>query len=101
VEVQNIGDYDGEEVVQLYINDVYSSVTTPLKTLKGFERIKIKKGEKTTVVFTLTPEELTLWNAEMEELVESGEFEVMVGGNSRDLLRSQFTIVPRQENKMK
>jgi beta-glucosidase len=99
VEVRNIGDYDGEEVVQLYINDVYSSVTTPLKTLKGFERIKLKKGEKTTVVFTLTPEELTLWNAEMEELVESGEFEVMIGGNSRDLLRSKFTVVPGQENR--
>ena len=93
VDVKNTGDRDGEEVVQLYINDVYSSVTTPRKTLKGFKRVKIKKGETKTVSFMLTPEELAIWNREMKRVVEPGEFEVMVGGNSVDLIKTSFEVV--------
>ncbi|NVN19077.1 glycoside hydrolase family 3 [Muricauda sp. HICW] len=94
VSVKNNGDHDGEEVVQLYINDVYSSVTTPEKTLKGFKRIFIKKGETKEITFILTPEELSLWNKNMENVVEPGEFEVMIGGNSTDLIKTRFTVMP-------
>lgn len=93
VDVKNTGNYDGDEVVQLYINDVYSSVTTPRKTLKGFKRLFIKKGETKHVEFTLTPEELSLWNREMKRVVEPGDFEVMVGGNSVDLQKLSFRVV--------
>ena len=92
VDVKNIGNLDGDEVVQLYINDVYSSVTTPEKTLKGFKRLNIKKGEIKNVEFTLTPDELSIWNREMKSVVEPGDFEVMVGGNSTDLLKTKFKV---------
>ncbi|MFC5683701.1 glycoside hydrolase family 3 protein [Flavobacterium sp. MAHUQ-51] len=93
VDIKNTGNVDGEEVAQLYINDVYSTVTTPRKTLKGFKRIFIKKGETKHVEFTLTPEELSLWNREMKRVVEPGDFEVMVGGNSFELMKSKFRVV--------
>lgn len=93
VDVTNTGSKDGEEVVQLYINDVYSSVTTPFKTLKGFERVYIGKGETKKVSFTLTSEELSIWNRDMKKVVEPGEFEVMVGGNSQDLVHSKFEVI--------
>jgi beta-glucosidase len=92
VDVKNTGDRDGDEVVQLYINDVYSSVTTPEKTLRGFKRLNIKKGETATVDFTLTKDELGLYNREMKFVVEPGDFEVMVGGNSADLLKTKFKV---------
>jgi len=93
VDVKNTGKYDGDEVVQLYINDVYSSVTTPKKTLKGFKRLFIKKGETKKVEFTLTADELSLWNKEMKRVVEPGDFEVMVGGNSTDLQKLNFKVI--------
>ncbi|GGF29133.1 glycoside hydrolase family 3 N-terminal domain-containing protein [Flavobacterium limi] len=93
VNVKNIGNYDGDEVVQLYINDVYSSVTTPRKTLKGFKRLFIEKGETKKVEFTLTPDELSVWNREMKRVVEPGDFEVMIGGNSVDLQKLHFKVL--------
>jgi beta-glucosidase len=93
VEVKNVGSRDGEEVVQLYINDVYSSVTTPRKTLKGFRRLMISKGETRTVSFDLTPDELAIWNREMKRVVEPGDFEVLVGPNSEDLIKTGFEVV--------
>lgn len=93
VNVKNIGNYGGDEVVQLYINDVYSSVTTPRKTLKGFKRLFIEKGETKKVEFTLTADELSIWNREMKRVVEPGDFEVMVGGNATDLLKLNFKVV--------
>ncbi|MFH6948029.1 glycoside hydrolase family 3 N-terminal domain-containing protein [Flavobacterium sp. FlaQc-51] len=93
IDVKNTGKFDGDEVVQLYINDVYSSVTTPRKTLKGFKRLFIKKGETKKVEFTLTPDELSLWNREMKRVVEPGDFEVMVGGNSVDLQKTNFKVL--------
>ncbi len=80
-------------MVQLYIDDVYSSVTTPRKTLKGFKRLFIEKGETKKVEFTLTSDELSIWNREMKRVVEPGDFEVMVGGNSADLLKINFKVV--------
>ncbi|SEO97530.1 beta-glucosidase [Flavobacterium sp. CF108] len=93
VDVKNVGSRDGDEVVQLYIKDVYSSTTTPEKTLKGFKRLNIKKGETKTVDFTLTPDELSIWNREMKRVVEPGDFEVMVGGNSTDLIKTNFKVL--------
>lgn len=93
VKVENIGTFDGEEVVQLYLNDVYSSVTTPQKTLKGFRRVHLKKGESKTVIFELTSDELAIWNREMKRVVEPGEFIVMVGGNSVELMQEKFRVV--------
>ncbi len=93
VDVTNTGSKDGEEVVQLYINDVYSSVTTPFKTLKGFERVYIGKGKTKKVSFSLTSEELSIWNRDMKKVVEPGEFEVMVGGNSQDLIKTKFEVI--------
>lgn len=93
VNVKNIGNYSGDEVVQLYINDVYSSVTTPRKTLKGFKRLFIEKGETKKVEFTLTSDELSIWNREMKRVVEPGDFEVMVGGNSADLIKVSFKVI--------
>ncbi|WP_394775672.1 glycoside hydrolase family 3 N-terminal domain-containing protein [Flavobacterium sp.] len=93
INVKNTGNFDGDEVVQLYINDVYSSVTTPRKTLKGFKRLFIKKGETQKVEFTLTADELSLWNRDMKNVVEPGDFEVMVGGNSIDLQKTGFKVL--------
>ncbi len=93
VNVENTGSYDGEEVVQLYINDIYSSVTTPRKTLKGFERVFIKQGEKKQITFELTPDKLAIWNRNMERVVEPGAFQIMVGGNSVDLQKVNFTVL--------
>jgi beta-glucosidase len=93
VDVKNTGNFDGDEVVQLYINDVYSSVTTPEKTLKGFKRVFIKKGETKHVDFTLTKDELSLWNRAMKEVLEPGDFEVMVGGNSTEVQKVNFKVI--------
>ncbi|MBD0834938.1 glycoside hydrolase family 3 protein [Aestuariibaculum suncheonense] len=93
VDVKNTGDYDGDEVVQLYLNDIYSSVTTPHKALKGFERVFIKKGETKHVEFELSSDELAIWNREMKRVVEPGEFEVMVGGNFKDVLKAKFIVI--------
>ncbi|PAM91677.1 glycoside hydrolase family 3 [Flavobacterium sp. IR1] len=93
VDVKNTGNFDGDEVVQLYINDIYSSVTTPEKTLKGFKRLFIKKGETQKVEFTLTADELSLWNREMKRVVEPGDFNIMVGGNVVDVLKTSFRVI--------
>jgi beta-glucosidase len=85
VEVQNIGKREGADVVQLYINDVVSSVVTPYIQLRGFEKIWLEPGEKKVVKFKLTPEELSFINFDMQPIVEPGEFRVMVGRSSADI----------------
>jgi len=94
VDVENTGKRAGTEVVQLYVNDVYSSVTTPVKELKGFQRVDLKPGEKKTVRIEVPYERLALVNRDLETIVEPGEFEVMVGSSSRDqdLLKSTFAV---------
>ncbi len=84
-DVKNIGDRIGDEVPQLYINDVYASVAHPDKKLKGFERITLKPGESKSVTLTLDPEKLKLWDRNMNFVVEPGEFVVMVGSSSEDI----------------
>ncbi len=93
VDVKNIGDRKGEEVVQLYIDDVISSVVTPVIELKGFEKIALNPGEKKTVTFKLTTEHLALLNRYLEWVVEPGTFDVMVGSSSKDIrLKGSFEV---------
>ena len=84
IEVTNTGKYAGEEVVQLYIRDRVSSVTRPVKELKGFKKVMLNPGETRTIELTISPEHLAFTNINMEYVVEPGEFEIMVGSSSRD-----------------
>jgi beta-glucosidase len=84
VDVTNIGSREGSEVVQLYIRDLVSSVTRPVKELKGFKKVWLKPGETTTVAIDITPASLKFWDVNMKYVVEPGEFEIMVGTSSRD-----------------
>ncbi len=93
VDVRNTGDRRGGEVVQLYMNDVISSVTTPVIELEGFEKIWLDAGEKRTVNFTVTPKQLSMLDENMKWVVEPGTFDVMVGSSSEDIrLRGEFEI---------
>jgi len=85
ITLKNSGKYDGSEVVQLYIRDLVGSVTRPVKELKGFQKIALKAGESKTVTFSITPEDLKFYNADLKYDWEPGEFVIMVGGNSRDV----------------
>ena len=84
VDVTNTGRREGSEVVQLYLRDRVSSVTRPVKELKGFQKISLKSGETRTVSLPITPESLAFYNVKMKYVVEPGEFEIMVGNSSRD-----------------
>ena len=84
IDVTNTGTVDGDEVVQLYIRDVVSSVTRPVKELKGFQRISLAPGQTRTVAFDITPEQLAFYDIDMIFRVEHGEFRLMVGSSSRD-----------------
>jgi beta-glucosidase len=92
VTVTNTGKYDGAEVVQLYIRDLVGSVTRPVKELKGFEKVSIKAGESKNVSFKITPELLKFYNYDLEYVFEPGDFDVMIGGNSRDVKSAKFTL---------
>jgi beta-glucosidase len=84
VDVKNIGKRAGTETVQLYIRDLFSSVTRPIKELKGFTKVFLKPGETQTVSLTITPESLAFYDIDMKYSVEPGEFEIMLGNSSRD-----------------
>lgn len=92
VAVTNSGNYDGKEVVQLYIHDDAASLARPVKELKGFELIDLKKGETKTIIFTLTDKELGFFDNDGNYLVESGTFKIMVGGSSDKGLESSFEL---------
>ena len=83
VTVTNTGNYDGEETVQLYTQDLVGSVVRPVKELKGFQKIFLKKGESKQVSFTIDVNELRFYNAELKYIYEPGDFKVFIGGNSR------------------
>ena len=84
VEVSNVGDMDGDEVVQLYIRDKVSSVTRPVKELKGYKRINLKIGETKKVIFEITPESLAFYDIDMNYVVEAGSFNIMTGSSSQN-----------------
>lgn len=92
VTLTNTGKYDGTEVVQLYIRDVVGSITRPTKELKGFQRVNLKAGESKQISFTITPELLKFYNYDNKFVNEAGNFDVMIGGNSRDVQTKSFEL---------
>lgn len=91
--VSNTGNFDGDEVVQLYIKDLFASVARPILELKGFERIHLKKGETKEAVFQITPEILSMLDEQMNRVIEPGEFRIMIGASSNDIrLRTILTV---------
>lgn len=95
VDVTNTGKVRGDDVVQLYIRDEVSSVTRPVKELRGFRRITLEPGETKSVEMSLGPSELAFLNREMRRVVEPGEFKIMVGGNSEDLIETKLSVEAR------
>lgn len=92
ITLTNSGSYDGAEVVQLYIEDKVRSITPPSKELKGFQKVFLKAGESKTIEFKITAEMLKFWNADLKFVAEAGDFNVLVGGNSRDLKAAAFQL---------
>jgi beta-glucosidase len=92
VDVTNTGERAGTEVVQLYIRDLVSSVTRPVKELKGFKKVWLKPGERTTVTLDISPALLSFYDVSMKYVVEPGDFEVMVGNSSRDADLAKLTL---------
>ncbi|RXK83228.1 beta-glucosidase BglX [Filimonas effusa] len=92
VTVANTGEFDGEEVVQLYIRDHAASIIRPVKELKGYQKIYLKKGESRVVSFTLRSDALSFYDADGNKVLENGAFTVFVGGNSRDVLEAGFEL---------
>jgi beta-glucosidase len=96
VDVTNTGKRQGDEVVQFYIRDCVSSVTRPVKELKGFARISLQPGQTRTVTFEVTPELLSFYDINMKQVVEPGEFELMVGNSSRDADLQKIVLTVRK-----
>jgi beta-glucosidase len=92
VPLRNTGDRAGDETVQIYVHQLVSSVTRPIKELKAFERVTLAPGESKTLTFLLTPEAFRMWNVSMQRVVEPGAFEIMAGPNSVDLKTIELTI---------
>src|SRR5579871_96243 len=90
--VTNTGNFDGEETVQLYIRDMVATITQPVKELKAFQKVWLKKGESKEVSFTLSIDDLKFYNSDLNLIYEPGDFKVFVGGNSRDVKEAGFTL---------
>lgn len=90
INLRNAGNFDGAEVVQLYIRDLVGSNTRPVKELKGFQKIYLKKGESKTVTFTITPEDLKFYNHELKFDWEAGDFEIMIGTSSAEVSKMKI-----------
>ena len=93
IELTNTGVRDGEEIVQLYLRDMVSSVTRPIHELKDFTRVSLKKGETKTISFLITADKLQYYGVDMKRIVEPGEFEVQVGKSSVDYLSDMFEVI--------
>ncbi|WP_036877804.1 beta-glucosidase BglX [Xylanibacter oryzae] len=92
VDVTNTGSYDADEIVQMYIRDLVGSVSRPVKELKGFQRISLKKGETKTVSFTIKPDDLKFYNQNLDYKFEPGDFDIMIGSSSDDIKTLRFTL---------
>ena len=92
VTVTNSGNREGTETVQLYIRDKAGSITRPVKELKGFQKLSLKPGESKTVSFRITQSDLSFYNSDLKWVAEPGEFDLMIGGNSRDVKSAAFTL---------
>ncbi|OYD42525.1 beta-glucosidase BglX [Sphingobacterium cellulitidis] len=93
VQVKNNGQYNGEEVVQLYIQDLVASQTRPVKELKGFQKVWIEKGTSKTVEFEISEEDLKFYNQKLDFISEPGKFKVYIGTNSRDVQEAEFELI--------
>jgi beta-glucosidase len=93
VDLQNLGPYAADEVVQLYVRDIVGSVTRPVKELKGFQRVHLEPGERRTIRFTLHTDDLRFYNRDMEFVAEPGRFHLWVGGSSIEGLQAMFEII--------
>lgn len=93
IAVTNSGKYDGEEVVQLYIRDIAASVAQPVKRLIGFQKITLKAGETREVTFTISTDDLKFVSSDLKWIYEPGDFDIMIGGNSRDVKKARFALV--------
>ncbi|HLR25466.1 MAG TPA: glycoside hydrolase family 3 N-terminal domain-containing protein, partial [Fodinibius sp.] len=96
VTVKNEGDVMGKEIVQLYIHDLFSSITRPVKELRRFEKIALSPGEEQQVTFTLNRDDFSFYNSEMEKVVEAGEFNIMVGSSSADTDLQKVSLMIRE-----
>ena len=92
--VRNTGDRVGVDVVQLYINDIACSIVRPDKVLQGFQRVELEPGEERAVYFELDFESFRLYNLKREWVVEAGEFEIMIGYNSNDIVLRERICIP-------
>jgi len=84
VNVKNVGEISGDEIVQLYISDKYSIITRPVKELKAYQRVSLKPGESKEIVFELNKSAFAYYDSEMNYVVEAGDFDILVGNSSRD-----------------
>ena len=92
ITVKNTGARDADEVVQLYIRDLVASISRPVKELKGFQRIHLAAGESKEVSFDITPNMLKFYNAELKHVIEPGDFQIMVGTNSKEVKTLKFRV---------
>jgi beta-glucosidase len=92
IPITNTGKVAGEETVQLYIRDLVSSGSRPIMELKDFAKVKLNSGETKNVTFTITPEKLMFYNYELKKVLESGDFNIMVGPNSTNVQTVKFTV---------
>jgi beta-glucosidase len=91
--IKNTGKYDGDEVIQLYIRDVLASLAQPIIALKDFRRVHLKAGEEQTLSFTVTPKMLSLLDGDLKQVVEPGDFRILIGSSSKDIrLRAVITV---------
>lgn len=93
INIKNTGNYDGEEVVQLYLRDIYASTTRPIKELKGFQKVFLKKGEARDISFEISVEDLKFYNNELKFVAEPGDFKLFIGTNSSEVKETQFTLL--------
>lgn len=92
VTIANTGDFDGEEVIQLYVQDLFGSVTRPVKELKRFKKVMFKRGESKTIYFTLSSDDLAFYTQDMSYKAEPGDFKLFVGTNSQDVIETRFIL---------
>ena len=93
VTIKNTGNYDADEVVQLYIRDVVGSISRPVKELKGFQRIHLKSGDSQVVTFKITADLLRFYDYHLNHVIEPGDFDIMIGPNSRDVKKKTITVL--------
>jgi beta-glucosidase len=93
IDIENTGNYDGKEIIQLYIRDWVGSITRPVLELKDFRKVYIKKGDKKSVAFTISASDLKFYNSNLEFVAEPGEFSIFVGSNSADVLETKIELI--------